>query len=194
MAERRSQAERSASTRRLLVDAAIDSLIERGWAATTSVEVCARAGVTRGAFIHHFASLPELFAAALQAIYDDSLARVGPPPSTLVELVDATWDACDTPRFKAVIEAWLAMANDPQLAHDIGPVVASFAALVSPSDGAALRKLLSKKERGTYYLLVRETIIGLALGRAINGGKPLGHEEAVFEMLRAGARQRDASG
>ncbi|MBV9950634.1 MAG: helix-turn-helix transcriptional regulator, partial [Acidimicrobiia bacterium] len=52
--ERRSQAERSATTQRALIEAAVELLIERGWAATTAVAVCERAGCTRGALIHHY--------------------------------------------------------------------------------------------------------------------------------------------
>lgn len=187
---RRTQAERSASTRALLVDAAIDSLVEHGWAATTSVEVCARAGVTRGAFVHHFASLPALLAAALQAIYDD-VARDAPPPATdVVTLVDVTWRNIGTARFKAMLEAWLAMANDPALAEDIGPVVQRFAVLVGPAHLAPA--VLDTDERHDFYLLARETMLGLALGRAVNGGRPLGHEQVVLASLRVQAARLDA--
>ena len=46
---RRTNAARSASTRLALIEAVTDLLIERGWAATTAVAVCERAGLTRGA-------------------------------------------------------------------------------------------------------------------------------------------------
>lgn len=185
MPTRRSQAERSASTRSLLIDAAIGSLNERGWAATTSVEVCARAGVTRGAFVHHFDSLPELLAAALQAIYDDAPQPAVVRPTTLAEAIDATWQAIANRHFKAVIEAWLAMANDPELAAVIGPVVAEFAARVNPKPSSSA--VLGTAERRAYYLMAREAMLGLALGRATNGGKPLGHEVAVLKTLKTGA-------
>lgn len=188
-AVRRTQAERSASTRALLISAAIDSLNERGWAATTSVGVCARAGLTRGAFVHHFDSLPELLAAALQSIYEDSPEPVGPRPATLAEAVDATWHAIANRHFKAVIEAWLAMANDPELAAVIGPVVAEFAGRVNPKPSSS--DVLGTAERRAYYLMAREAMLGLALGRATNHGKPLGHEGAVLKTLRAGAARID---
>ena len=44
---RPTQAERTAAMKQRLIDAAISSLIENGYAHTTSVEVCRRAGVTR---------------------------------------------------------------------------------------------------------------------------------------------------
>jgi AcrR family transcriptional regulator len=189
---RRTQTERSATTRSLLISAAVDSLVERGWAATTAVEVCARAGVTRGAFNHHFSSRPVLLAGALQSIYDQMAIRSGPAPSDLAELLQFTWRAISSPHFKAMLEAWLAMTNDPGLAEEIGPVVQLFATLASP-DQLTAGSLDFDDERRTYYLMAREAMLGLAVGRSTNGGRPLGHESAVLAALWAGASKLDAS-
>ena len=51
---RKTQAERSAETRQLLIDATIDSLLAKGYVATSTTAIAERAGVTRGAQIHHF--------------------------------------------------------------------------------------------------------------------------------------------
>src|ERR1700726_4202163 len=63
--DRRVQA-RSAATRAALLDAALESLVERGYAATTTVEIARRAGVSRGAQLHHFPTKAELLTAAVQ--------------------------------------------------------------------------------------------------------------------------------
>jgi len=185
---RRTQAERSATTRVALADAAIDLLIERGWAAVTAIEVCNRAGVTRGAFHHHYDGLPALLADALRRLYADMTQPGRPPPADLPGLIDATWAAVGNPSFKAVLEAWLAMANHPDLRAEIGPVVAEFSALVSPDTMPAI--LTSPRHRD-FYLLARETMLGLALGRATNGGRSLAHERAVLTELRATAATLD---
>jgi AcrR family transcriptional regulator len=182
---RRTQAERTAAMRDALADAAIDVLIERGWAAVTVIEVCNRAGVTRGAFHHHYGSLPQLLADALRRLYATFPTREARTVTDLPGLIDATWSTVGQPRFKAVIEAWLAMANDPTLRTEIGPVVIEFAGLVNP-EGKTSAILVSEAHR-SYYLMAREALLGLALGRATNGGKPLGHERAVLQALRAGA-------
>ena len=180
----RRQADRSATTRAALADAAVDVLIEKGWAATTIIEVCARVGVTRGAFQHHYNSRPELLADALDRLYAQMVHAGHPAPTDVAGLVDATWDAIGNPRFKAVLEAWLAMANDPSLRAQIGPVVADFARLVDPD---AITTILTDAERRDFYIAARETMLGLALGRATNGGKALGHERRVLARLRAEA-------
>jgi AcrR family transcriptional regulator len=186
---RRTQTERSAATRAALADAAIDVLIERGWAAATAVEVCNRVGVSRGAFHHHYDSLPDLLADALRRLYAQMVDPDGDLPEDLVGLVDLAWTAIGDPRFKAVLEAWLAMANDPTLRAGIGPVVAEFAGLVDP-DG--LNGVLEGADERDFFLTARETLLGLALGRATNGGRPLGHEGRVLRRLRSEAAAFDA--
>jgi AcrR family transcriptional regulator len=183
---RRTQEERTGATKTALADAAIASLVERGWAATTVVEVCARAGVTRGAFHHHYDSLADLLADALRRLYDDLVARTGDWRSDLAGRLDDVWRSLAAPSFKAVIEVWLAMANDPELATRIGPVVAGFAGLIA-FDALTLPARQRAAAR-TFYVLAREAMLGLALGRATSGGRALPHERAVLEELKRQAR------
>jgi AcrR family transcriptional regulator len=187
---RRRQADRTAATKAALGDATIDVLVERGWAAVTVVEVCTRVGVTRGAFHHHYEHLPELVADALRRLYAEMGAAPRPPASDLVGIVDAMWSHLSRPRFKAVIEAWLAMANDPSLRAEIGPVVLEFAALVDPDRAGSA---IADADRRAFTLAARETMLGLALGRATNGGRPVPHEPRVLARLRAEAEALDAA-
>jgi AcrR family transcriptional regulator len=147
--------------------------------------VCKRAGVTPGAFHHHYDSLPGLLADALRRSYKNIDGRKRPPVTDLVGLINATWSVIGNTRFKAVIEAWLAMANDPGLRAEIGPVVAEVAARVRPDMLAP--SILVTDEQRSFYLMARETMLGLALGRATNGGKALGHERQVLDRLRRDA-------
>src|SRR4051794_34312081 len=62
----RPNVERSAETRRKLLDATIDSLVELGWAGTSTTEVVRRAGVSRGAQVHHYPTKSELVLAAVE--------------------------------------------------------------------------------------------------------------------------------
>ena len=185
----RTQRERSDSTRSALIDAALALLDERGWAATTSVAVVERAGLTRGALVHHFGDLPSLLAEALDAHYAGWADQVteGPATRDLASLVESMWHVIATGRMKIVIEAWLAATNDAELGRSIGPVIARFAKLVDPTGADVVR---SEADR-LFVLTARETMLGLALGRATTGG-PLPHEDAVVGRLVALARAHDS--
>jgi AcrR family transcriptional regulator len=187
---RRTQAERSATTQQALTKAAIDTLVERGWAATTAVEVCERAGVTRGALMHHYPSLAALLAAALQTLYDD-VAATAPRVRSLRALLDFTWDRLGRREMKAMFEAWLAAANNRDLAAEIGPVVASFSKLVDPHELPDVQ-FLDTPDAISFYLVAREAMLGLAMGRATTGGAGVKHEKQVLARLRAEASAFDA--
>src|SRR4051812_9761461 len=68
---RRTQQQRRDGTRRLLVEATVACLCDRGYAGTTTLEVERRARVSRGARIHHFPTKAALLASAVDHLYDD---------------------------------------------------------------------------------------------------------------------------
>src|SRR3954470_20396973 len=93
----RTQQQRREETRRALLDAAVESLIEVGFARTTTLEVQRRANVSRGALLHHFPSKAELLVAAVDHLAEmraremKSFASQLPPER-------AERDAADAPR------------------------------------------------------------------------------------------------
>lgn len=88
----RSNRERTASTRRALLEAARALFVARGYADTSTPEVAASAGITRGALYHHFADKQDLFRHVLEAeaeaVRDDILAAARPGPSPQAALID----------------------------------------------------------------------------------------------------------
>src|SRR5205823_12845827 len=68
-APRRAQAERRAETRGRLLDATLECLAELGYAGTTATEVVRRAGLSRGAQVHHFPTKAELVVAAVEHLF-----------------------------------------------------------------------------------------------------------------------------
>lgn len=64
------------STRRRIVQAARELIVERGYAELSTAEVLERAGVSRGGLYHHFAGKQELIAAVLEAVEQDFVVRL----------------------------------------------------------------------------------------------------------------------
>ncbi len=194
-APRRSQAERSAAMRERLEQAAIDCLIEHGYARTTSVEVCRRAGVTRGALHHHFDSLTSLLVAVLERLYAGVAARDDASPSAGADAaIRLAWERLRQPEWKAVIEIWLAARNDPELGRELEPAIARLSRLFDPLHNPALaRQVGSDPAERAFYRLAAEAMLGLALGRAVSPeGRGVEHEDEVIEVLIALARGRAA--
>lgn len=191
---RQTQADRSADMRARLIEAAIAALIESGYAKTTAVEVCRRAGVTRGALNHHFPSVPALLAAAMSDTYErlflSSPQKKG-THATLEAWIDVVWAKIGRPEFKAVIEVWLAARNDPELTSGLQPAIDKYKRIFSIDENDALmRRVGASKEAKAFYRLACETMIGLALGRATTArGGRLAHEDIVLDQLRQFARR-----
>jgi AcrR family transcriptional regulator len=193
---KKGQAERSAAMQAKLIAAAKQSLMDRGYGRTTAVEVCARAGVTRGALFHHFSGLSALFAATL----DETCAAMGARArlaendegvQSLSDYIEAVWRIFGHPDFKIVIEVWLAARNDEELRVELQPVIERIRRAMSPDLNPELAKRVgASSDEIAMYRLVLEAMIGMALGRAISPGGTLGHEGEVIALLKDLARAR----
>lgn len=182
---RRRQEDRSAAMRLQLMEATVASLIEVGYARTTTVEVCRRAGVTRGALLHHFDSLAALFEATLAHLYDSFLSGAQPEPANGAALVEGLWRHFAQPEYKAVIELWLAARNEPELGAVLAPTIARIRDLATPQVNPGLRQRLGQSEDAVaFYRLMLEAMIGMALGRALSPTGTMGHEVEVVRLLK----------
>lgn len=123
---RQRQADRSRETRRKLMEATVECLVELGWSGTTTTVVAERAGVSRGAQLHHFRTRGELVAAAVEHLGAESVqhlkeraARVNGSTVAVVELI-ADFYASDL--FTAALELWVAARTDPELKTVVVPL------------------------------------------------------------------------
>ena len=73
---RRTQADRTAATRALLIDSARKLFAEKGFSAVSTEAIVAAAGVTRGALYHQFDDKAALFAAVYEEVENELVADV----------------------------------------------------------------------------------------------------------------------
>lgn len=119
---RRTHAERSAETRARLLDATIESLIEVGYTAMSTTEVVARAGLSRGAQVHHFPLKVDLVEAAVQRLQLKTLEHIAGQVADLPVDVDRgeaammlLWSGFQSRLFLAVLELTVAARMDDSL-------------------------------------------------------------------------------
>ncbi len=118
----RTQAQRRDEMRRVLLDAAVDSLVEHGFAGTTTLEVQRRAGVSRGALLHHFPSKAELLVATIGHLTEmrarELKARANElpeGPARVDAVLDLLWECFAGPLFQVSIELRAAARTEPEL-------------------------------------------------------------------------------
>ena len=124
--ERRTQEERSATTRRELVRAAADSIAAVGLNQSAITVIASKAGVTSGAVQHHFASRDELLLAVVEefgkALADDPSAHETDDESVRLRvrrIVQRYWSLFGSRQFVAVMKIWLGTQVDTPLYREI---------------------------------------------------------------------------
>src|SRR5262245_46471196 len=68
--------EKRRKTRALIVDTAVELLVEQGYAATNGLRVQQRLGISRGALLHHFPTSESLSGAAVQRLIQVNIEAV----------------------------------------------------------------------------------------------------------------------
>ena len=174
------QEERSAETRRRLLEAAIACLNERGYTGTTTTEIAGRAGVSRGAQVHHFRHKEELVIGALEHICARRIAEleyafeelpVGGLEFRLETLIDLMWTAFRGPSFYAWLELLVASRTEPILRVAVRETSHRLAAGIRKAFGKFLDDGRTPPERAERLARVVEIAFGrlesMALERAL---------------------------
>lgn len=128
-APNRKEQERSRATRQRLMEATVECLVEYGWAGTTTTVVAERAGVSRGAQLHHYPTRNELVVAAVEhvgrVLVDqmlDAANQLPSGPGRTEAVLQMLGDFYSGPLFAAALELWVAARTDPQLREVVIPL------------------------------------------------------------------------
>lgn len=115
---------RSMETRQRLLEAATSLFSQQGYDATAVAEICANAGVSKGAFYHHFESKQAVFLALLEewlARLDAAFAAVrqdsSDVPQAVVRMADMAGGvlASSGVQISIMLEFWMQAYRDPQV-------------------------------------------------------------------------------
>lgn len=130
---RRTQAARTAATRAQLLDATIECLSELGYARTTTSEIAERAGVSRGAQLHHFPTKAELVITAVDHLFarrhEEFVAAIAALPAgadRAAAAIDLLWKMVSGPTFFAWLELAVAARTDPDLRDSVASLSRRF--------------------------------------------------------------------
>ncbi|HVW42333.1 MAG TPA: TetR/AcrR family transcriptional regulator [Amycolatopsis sp.] len=189
----RTQAERREQTRAAMLDATVDCLVELGYGRSSIQEICARAGVSKGAAQHHFAGKADLMAAAVEHLTQkrlDALAEsLGSLPrgvDAIPAAVDLLWAGYSGTLATASTELWIAARTDAALRAAIRPVDRAMGRTVLTH----IRRIASElpaDEVETLFWLTVNLARGLALDAEL-GGAPARRKQLLEEWKRIATR------
>lgn len=187
---RRTQAERRAATRGALLDATIDVLVDRGYAGLTTSIVCQRAGVTRGAQAHYFATKADLVVQALSHLTDRLVAELVAKPLDTADgpagqyavLLDRLWEIFSGPVTFAQLELFVAARTDEDLHRQLVQFDKAVMDTLADAAQRVAPQLADRPEFAAAMTTAMSTIRGLRMLRSVAS------ERAV---RRAWGRARD---
>jgi AcrR family transcriptional regulator len=115
--------------RQRLLEATVDCLVERGWSGTSTTLVSRRAGVSRGAQLHHFPTKNDLVLAAVEHVTELRGAELAAAARDLPigrrrtrAVLEMLADHFTSPVFTAALELWVAARTDDNLQQAVGPL------------------------------------------------------------------------
>jgi AcrR family transcriptional regulator len=123
------QEERTRAMRARLLEATVDCLVERGFSGTSTTLVSERAGVSRGAQLHHFPTKNDLVVAAVEHLTElrgrdlaAAAQRLPEGPRRTRAVLQMLGDHFTSPVFTAALELWVAARTDAALLAAVGPL------------------------------------------------------------------------
>ncbi len=120
-------------TQQRLLTATIECLVDHGWSGATTTVIAERAGVSRGAQLHHYPTRAALVIAAVEHLCELRGAELrleaaeldgASPEQRLDRVIDMLATAYTGSLFIAALELWVAARTDPELRHALIPLEA----------------------------------------------------------------------
>jgi AcrR family transcriptional regulator len=177
--ERRTQAQRRATSRAALLDAAVDCLVEDGYAKLSTRRVAERAGVSQSTQMHYFPTKTQFLTEAIRHVAQ-RLAREALARSDLRGLdetrrrdaiLDELWRMHNGPVFQATLELWIAARTDHDLAQAMRELEREVTRLIL---AGASELFPERREDPNFFVYIDATLAlirGLAMTTPVDGAR-----------------------
>jgi AcrR family transcriptional regulator len=175
------QQTKSENTRASILEAAVGCFYDLGYGSTSTEQVAKRAGVSRGAMLHHFPSRQQVVREAVRylnpkrlELFEEQELKIneGAEHSRISEGIDAYWQQLHSPLFTVFHELQVAARTDDDLqeamalAHqELNESWAKVAVSVFPD-------LAQSEDFGTAHLLTMFLLEGMANRGITEGNMP----------------------
>ncbi len=127
------QAQKSAATRTQIIRAAISCIVESSYSNTTMLKISEKAGLSRGATLHHFPSKMDIIRAAVNYLYEKrlqafrrSILDISKGADMAHLAVQAYFTHLNHPLYTALFELSVAARTDNELKKILTPAQLAF--------------------------------------------------------------------
>jgi AcrR family transcriptional regulator len=165
-----------------LLEATVEALNQLGFAGTTTTEIADRAGVSRGAQLHHYPTKRELVTAAIEHVLERRLEefRRGiaqqPPGATLEARVESAvqllWSLTSGSTFYAWLELLVAARTDEKLRESMRAIAEAFETGVVAAFHEVFPELGDSPALDVAPWFTLAACQGFALDRILKPGEP----------------------
>ncbi len=166
---------RSVETRARIVEAASLLFARNGYDATGVAEICQAAGVSKGAFYHHFATKQKVFVALLEewllgldARMQDFMDQAGDVPQGMIAMTSITREVFERARgqLPMFLEFWRESSHDPLVWNTTIEPYRRYTALFA---GVIQRGIQEGSLRNVNPQTAARVVVALALGLILQG-------------------------
>jgi AcrR family transcriptional regulator len=167
----RTQEQRRAETQAKVLDATIQSLLEDGYAQTTTRHVAALAGVSPGAMAHYYPRRVDLVASAIERLAGQRIDAWREMAHTLPAkaeqrvpaLFDLLWEDFSSPLFTVFVKVWVAAADESELYERLAVTERGIARAIGKLAAESIGEMQGRSGWEGRLLLALAAVRGLAL-------------------------------